>query len=131
MPGFIGLTCQHVDNISTNQQHFNKSTIFQQVNNISTSQQHFNTSATFQQVKRSTCYLMGSVPMYGGSPSFISKAMMPRDQMSTLCSCTFICICSYICVCVFVFWFYFIFVFVFVFLFIFLFVFVSCSFTRL
>ena len=50
----------------------------------------------------STCYLMGSVPMYGGSPSFISKAMMPRDQMSTLYSCTFICICIYIYVCVFV-----------------------------
>ena len=44
----------------------------------------------------STCYLMGSVPMYGGSPSFISKAMMPRDQMSTLYSCTFICICIYV-----------------------------------
>ena len=42
----------------------------------------------------STCHLMGSVPMYGGSPSFISKAMMPRDQMSTLYSC----ICIFVCI---------------------------------
>ena len=79
----------------------------------------------------STCYLMGSVPMYGGSPSFISKAMMPRDQMSTLYSCTFICICIYNCVCVFVFKFWFIFVFWCDFVLLFVFVIVLCSFTRL
>ena len=79
----------------------------------------------------STCYLMGSVPMYGGSPSFISRAIMPRDQMSTLYSCTFICICIYNCVCVFVFKFWFIFVFWCDFVLLFVFVIVLCSFTRL
>ena len=37
--------------------------------------------------------LMGSVPMYGGTPSFISKAMMPKDQMSTCVFIHFLCIC--------------------------------------